>query len=256
MQKRDIFLSVVIPAYNEEHRIAHTLAALDAYFKKQIFDYEILVVSDGSKDKTAELVRAHEARIKGLRLVDNQANHGKGYVVRQGMREAQGKFRLFMDADNSVSIEYFDEFLPYFSQGYDVVIGSIEVAGATIEEHAAWYRRLLGHWAKLLIRLLAIWGIHDTQRGFKVFSARAAQEVFALQTITRWGFDIEILVIAKRLGYKIKELPVQWHNPGESKVGLSAYVTTLKELLKIRWNMMTGVYVRKATHEQRERTTA
>lgn len=245
MQKGGIFLSVVIPAYNEEHRIAQTLVALDSYFKKQIFDYEILVVSDGSKDKTGDVVRAHADRIKGLRLIDNPANHGKGYVVRQGMREAQGKFRLFMDADNSVPIEYFDEFLPYFTKGYDVVIGSIEVAGATIEENAAWYRRLLGHWAKLLIRLLAIWEIHDTQRGFKVFSAKAAEDVFALQTITKWGFDIEILVIAKRLGYKIKELPVQWHNPGESKVGLSAYITTLKELLKIRWNMMTGVYTPK-----------
>ncbi|MBI1754719.1 glycosyltransferase family 2 protein [Candidatus Azambacteria bacterium] len=235
--EKGIFLSVVIPAYNEERRIGRTLEALDSYFKKQIFDYEIIVVSDGSKDKTADIVNEYAKKIKGLRIIANEKNHGKGYVVRQGMREAEGKFRLFMDADNSVPVEYVDEFLPYFSKGYDVAIASIEVAGAKIEEHAAWYRRALGHYSKLLIRALAIWEIRDTQRGFKMFSARAAKDVFSLQTIIGFGFDIEILVIAKQLGYTIKELPVAWNNPGESKVGLSAYFATFKELFRIRKNM-------------------
>ncbi|MEK7493969.1 MAG: dolichyl-phosphate beta-glucosyltransferase [Patescibacteria group bacterium] len=243
--EKEVFLSVIIPAYNEEHRLGTTLEAVDAYLKKQAFPYEVLVVSDGSHDRTGEMVRERARTMEGLVLVDNKENHGKGYVVRQGMLAAQGKFRVFMDADNSVPIEYFDVFLPYFSQGYDVVIGSIEVAGATIEEHAAWYRRALGHWAKLLIRVLAIWEIHDTQRGFKIFSARAAEKVFSLQTLTRWGFDIEILVIAKKLGYRIKELPVVWTNSGESKVGLSAYVTTLRDLLIVRKNMLLGKYRRK-----------
>ena len=122
------------------------------------------------------------------------------------------------------------------------MIGSIEVAGAKVEEHAAWYRRLLGHWAKLLIRVLAIWEIHDTQRGFKVFSEKAARDVFALQTLTRWGFDIEILVIAKNLGYRIKELPVVWNNPGSSSVSLKSYVAVFGELLKIRWWLWTDKY--------------
>lgn len=246
--EKDIFLSVVIPAYNEEHRLGTTLEAVDAYLKKQSFTYEVLVVSDGSLDRTGEMVRERTHTMQGLVLIDNKENHGKGYVVRQGMLAAQGKFRVFMDADNSVSIEYVEKFLPYFSQGYDVVIASIEVAGATIEEHAAWYRRALGHYAKLLIRLLAIWEIHDTQRGFKIFSARAAQEIFSLQTLTRWGFDIEILVIAKKLGYRIKELPVVWINSGESKVGLSAYVTTLRDLFVVRKNALLGKYRRKAAH--------
>lgn len=246
--EKDIFLSVVIPAYNEEHRLGTTLEAVDAYLKKQPFTYEVLVVSDGSEDRTGEVVRERARTMKGLVLIDNKENHGKGYVVRQGMLAAQGKFRLFMDSDHSVSIEYIETFLPHFSQGYDVVIASIEVAGATIEEHAAWYRRALGHYAKLLIRLLAIWEIHDTQRGFKIFSARAAQEVFSLQTLTRWGFDIEILVIAKKLGYRIKELPVVWINSGESKVGLSAYVTTLRDLFVVRKNALLGKYRRKAAH--------
>jgi len=241
MQK-DVFLSVIIPAYKEEHRIGRTLEALNQYFEKQVFDYEILVVNDGSPDKTAEVVKGYEGKVKGLKLLDNTENHGKGYVVRQGMLHASGKYRLFTDADNSVPIEYFDEFLPYFKEGYDVVIGSIEVEGAKINEVAAWYRRFLGHWAKLLIRFLAIWDIHDTQRGFKVFSEKAAKDIFPLQTLTGWGFDIEVLVIAKRLGYKIKELPVVWSNPGESKVTLKAYITTLRDLLTVRKNILFGRY--------------
>lgn len=246
--EKDIFLSVVIPAYNEERRLGTTLDAVDAYLRKQSFSYEVLVVSDGSEDRTGEVVRERARTMKGLVLIDNKENHGKGYVVRQGMLAAQGKFRLFMDSDHSVSIEYIETFLPHFAQGYDIVIASIEVAGATIEEHAAWYRRALGHYAKLLIRLLAIWEIYDTQRGFKIFSARAAQEIFSLQTLTRWGFDIEILVIAKKLGYRIKELPVVWINSGESKVGLSAYVTTLRDLFVVRKNALLGKYRRKAAH--------
>ena len=238
----EVFLSVVMPAYKEESRIGQTLEAVDQYLRKQMFDYEILVVNDGSSDKTAEVVRGYEPKIKGLRLVDNAKNNGKGYVVKQGMLSARGKYRLFMDSDNSVPIDYFDEFLPYFSQGYDVVIGSIEVAGAKIEEHAAWYRRLLGHWAKLLIRFMAIWEIHDTQRGFKIFSEKAAREVFPLQTLTRWGFDIEILVISKNLGFRIKELPVTWNNPAGSKVTLGAYFTTLRDLLIVKKNLIFGKY--------------
>lgn len=246
--EKEVFLSVVIPAYNEEHRIGRTLEALDLYFKKHALGYEIIVVSDGSTDKTANVVSAYIPKIKGLKCIANKENNGKGYVVRQGMLEAKGAFRLFMDADNSVSIEYVDAFFPYMSSGYDVVIGSIEAEGAKVEEHAAWYRRALGHWAKLLIRLLAIWEIKDTQRGFKLFSARAAKDVFPLQTITRWGFDIEILVIAKMLGYKIKEVPVRWINAGESKVRLSAYITTLGDLVRVRKNMMLGIYSKHPTH--------
>lgn len=242
MEQNDIFLSVVLPAYKEEERIGKTLEAVDQYLRKQAFEYEILVMNDGSSDRTAGAVKEYELKIKWLRLIDNAQNNGKGFVVRQGMLEARGKYRLFMDADNSVPIDYFDEFLPYFSQGYDVVIGSIEVAGAKVEEHAAWYRRMLGHWAKLLIRVLAIWEIHDTQRGFKVFSAQAAQDVFSLQTLTRWGFDIEILVIAKRLDYRIKELPVVWNNPAGSKVTLGAYFTTFRDLLIVKKNLILGKY--------------
>lgn len=240
--EKEVFLSVIVPAYNEEKRISQTLEALKAYFSRKDFPYEVIVVSGASSDKTVALVQDFARSFPGLTVIDQPVNKGKGDAVKEGMLHAKGAYRLFMDADNSVPVDYFDEFLPYFSQGYDVVIGSIEVAGAKIEEHAAWYRRALGHWAKLLIRALAIWEIHDTQRGFKVFSARAAQDIFPVQTLNRWGFDIEILVIAKTRGYKIKEVPVVWTNAGDSKVGLDAYITTLKDLLVVRKNMMLGKY--------------
>lgn len=239
---QEIYLSVIIPAYNEQNRIGKTLKELDGYLGRQNYSYEILVINDGSKDGTANVVREAAKNIKNLRLIDNKENHGKGYVVRQGMLSAKGEYRLFSDADNSVSIEQIEKFWPYFKEGYDIVIGSIEVGGAKVEEHAAWYRRSLGHFAKLLIRALAIWEIRDTQRGFKCFTARAAKDIFPRQTIVGWGFDIEILVIAKKHGYKIKEVPVVWINLGESKVGLSAYIFTFKELLQIKWNLVRGKY--------------
>lgn len=235
-------LSIVIPAYNEEKRISQTLLFFDKYLSKQNYDYEILVVNDGSKDKTAEVVNNFQKIIKNLYLIDNKENKGKGAVVKQGMLQAKGDFRLFSDADGSVSIEQIEKFWPALSEGYDIIIGSIEISGAKITEGAAWYRRFLGKWSKLLIRLVAIWEIHDTQRGFKLFTAKSAQKIFPKQTIMRWGFDIEILVIAKKLGFKIKEAPVVWINVGESKVSLKSYFSTFFELLKIRQNLIKGKY--------------
>lgn len=237
-----IYLSVIIPAYNEEKRISSTLLAIDHYLAKQDYSYEIIVVNDGSKDKTAKIVSNFTNLIKNLKLIDNQENHGKGWVVKQGMLEAKGKYRIYVDADNAISIEQIEGFWPYLKQDYKVIIGSIEVKGAKIEERAAWYRRMLGKWSKYLIRALTIWEIHDSQRAFKLFPAKVAENIFSRQTIERWGFDIEILVIAKKMGYQIKELPVTWINPGESKVTLKSYWRTLKELLRIKWNLIRGKY--------------
>jgi len=237
------YLSVIIPAYNEEKRISTTLLDIDKYLSKQNYDYEIIVVSDGSKDNTVSVVRNLQTKIRNLRLIDNKENHGKGYVVKQGMLEAGGEYRLFMDADNSTTIDHLDKFWPLFKQGYDVIIGSIELKGAKIEEKAAWYRRWLGRISKYIIRVVAgLWKIHDSQRGFKLFTAKAAEAIFSKQTIMRWGFDIEILVLAKKMGFKIKEVPVNWSNPGESKVTLTSYIKTFQELLKIRRNLITNKY--------------
>lgn len=237
-----MYLSVIIPAYNEEKRLPKTLEEVDAYLSKQPYNYEIIVVNDGSLDKTAAVVRNLISQIKNLQLINNKKNHGKGWVVKQGMLAAKGKYRINVDADNAVSIDQIETFWPYLGEGYDVIIGSIEIKGAKIKEQAAWYRRLLGRWSKYLIRLFTIWEIHDSQRGFKLFSAKAAEKIFSRQTIERWGFDIEILIIAKKLGYKIKELPVVWINPDNSKVTLMSYWDTLKELLIIKWNLVRGKY--------------
>ena len=238
-----MYLSVIIPAYNEEKRLGRTLESIDSYLRRQPYDYEIIVISDGSKDNTVSLVRSMEAGIKNLKIIDNKENHGKGWVVRQGMLEARGDLRLFTDADNATAIDHLDTFMPYTSQGFDVVIGSIAVAGHKVStgSEPIW-RRILGKLGNLFIQIMAVPGIYDTQRGFKLVTAKAAQQIFPKLMITRWGFDIEMLALARKFGFKIKELPVDWKNDPNSKVGLEAYIQVLVETMKIRWNLITGVY--------------
>lgn len=237
-----IHLSIVIPAYNEAKRIAITLLDLDRYLSKQSYFYEIIVVNDGSKDNTAEVVDKTGELIKNLRLIDNKENHGKGYVTRQGMLEARGEYRLFMDADNSTKIDHLDSFWPE-TVNNDIIIGSIEITGAKINEQAQWYRRWLGHLAKYIIRFVAgLWKIKDTQRGFKLFNQKSAEAIFPKQTLTRWGFDFEILALAQKMNFKIKETPVDWHNPGESKVKLGSYFKTFMDLIIIKYNLLTNKY--------------
>ncbi|KKW18694.1 MAG: hypothetical protein A2131_01695 [Candidatus Sungbacteria bacterium GWC2_49_10] len=244
-----MYLSWIIPAYNEEKRIEKTILEVDRYLRGQNFDYEIIVVDNGSKDTTSRVVENLKGPIKNLKLMKTNGP-GKGWAVRAGMLAAKGENRIFADADNSVSPGQLDSFLPYVcgldqkpDSCFDVVIGSIEAEGAVIEEHAQWYRRALGKFSKYIIRFFAgLWEIRDTQRGFKLFSRRAAEIIFPRQRITTWGFDIEVLVIAKKHGFRIKELPVTWVNPGDSKVGLGAYVSTFMELLQIVWNDVRGRY--------------
>jgi dolichyl-phosphate beta-glucosyltransferase len=237
-----IHLSVVIPAYNEEKRIVTTLLDVDRYLSKQKYEYEIIVVSDGSKDNTADVTEKTKDIIKNLILIDNKENHGKGYVTKQGILEAKGEYRLFMDADNSTKIDHLDLFWPEVENN-DIIIGSIEVKGSKIHENAQWYRRWLGHLAKYIIRFVAgLWEIKDTQRGFKLFNEKSALAIFPKQTLSRWGFDFEILALAKKMGFKIKEVAVDWYNPGESKVSIGSYVKTFIELLKIKWNFITNKY--------------
>ena len=238
-----MYLSVIIPAYNEEGRIRETIKSIDSYLSRQNYDYEIIVVSDGSKDGTARLIMSLEGEVRGLRLIDNKENHGKGYVVKQGMLEAKGDLRLFMDADNSTSIDHLEKFIPFIGQGYNVVIGSIAVAGHKVASGSEpIWRRILGKLGNLFIQIMAVPGIHDTQRGFKLITSKAVLQIFPKLTINRWGFDIEMLALARKFKYKIKELPVNWDNDPNSKVGLKAYVQVLLETVKIRWNLITRKY--------------
>lgn len=236
-----IRLSVVIPAYNSQEVIAETLLDVDRYLSKQDYAYEIIVVSDGSKDNTVSIVEKTKQLVRNLRLIENKENHGKGYVVRQGILEAKGEYRMFMDADNSTKIDHLDLFWPE-TKHYDIVIASIGIKGAKIHETAQWYRRLLGNVAKYIIRIVAgLWEIKDTQRGFKLFNEKSVQAVFPKQTLTRWGFDFEILTLAKRMGFKIKEVPITWNNP-VGGVNLMSYFKTFFELMKIKWNLIINKY--------------
>lgn len=245
-----MYLSWVIPVYNEEKKIEKTLREVDAYLSSKNFSegYEIIVVNNGSKDNTKEVVEKLSTQMPAVKIL-NVHEKGKGGAVRRGMLEAVGEIRAFADADNSVSPEQAEKFISLVCgeisapSCFDIVIGSIEVPGAVIQEHAQWYRRFLGRTAKLVIRLVSgLWEVHDSQRGFKFFSQKAAEKIFPRQTLTGWGFDFEVLLIAKRQGFKIKEVPVVWINPAGSKVGLSAYATTLVELLQIKWNDIKGLY--------------
>ncbi|MFH1392794.1 MAG: dolichyl-phosphate beta-glucosyltransferase [Patescibacteria group bacterium] len=236
-------LSVIIPTYNEANKIKGTIEAIYGYLSRQGYSWEAIVVSDGSSDKTVEMVSEFISNKPEFSLIANTQNHGKGYVVRQGMLAATGDYRIFVDADNAVSMEQIEKFWPYFSDGYNIVIGSIEMPGAVINENAQWYRRFLGKYSKYLIRIVAgLWSIHDTQRAFKLFTAEAAKSIFSRTKIDRFAFDIEVLVLAKKFRYKIKELPVIWNNSGNSTVHLSSYFQVLKDLFKIRLGLLTGKY--------------
>jgi len=248
-------LSVIIPAYNEETRLPGTLRHVGAYLSSQSFASEVVVVDDGSGDGTAQGV--HDCKdLTALRLIQHpdRMNHGKGAAVRLGMREARGKFRVFMDADNSTTIDQIGGFWPWFDCGFDVVIGSRKIRGARIEVHQAWYKEIAGCCGNLWIRRLAVPGIEDTQAGFKMFTGQAADAIFARQTIDRWGYDIELLAIARQLGYRVQEVPIVWVNAPGSKVRLSAYFEVLNEVLRIRRNVKSGLYLREYRSESPEPT--
>jgi dolichyl-phosphate beta-glucosyltransferase len=236
------YLSVIIPAYNEAKRLPLTLIDIDKHLSGADYSYEIIVVDDGSKDATEEVVRRFSHLIKNLRLIDNKKNHGKGWVVRQGMLEAKGKIRLFTDADNSTSVDQFNKMIPYFREGYDVVIGSRDIEGAKLVPPQPWHKRLAGDIGNLIIQVLLLPGMWDTQCGFKAFTEEAAKEIFSIAKINRWAFDVEALSLAKKLGYRIKEIPVVWVNDPFSLVKPMAYFQVLWEVLKIKWGIVTNKY--------------
>jgi dolichyl-phosphate beta-glucosyltransferase len=240
------FLSVIIPAYNEAKRLPLTLVDINRHISKFNFPYEIIVVNDGSRDETADVVKRFAHLIPNLRLIDNKDNHGKGRVVRQGMLSAKGELRIFTDADNSTSIDQFQKLRPYFSdqsgEKYDIVFGSRDIEGAKLEPPQPWYRRLLGDIGNLIIQALLLPGIRDTQCGFKCFTARAAEQIFNISKINRFGFDPEALALAKKLGYKIKEIPIVWVNDPRSAVGLKSYLSVFWDVLRVRWWLWTNKY--------------
>jgi len=245
MQNKDKYLSVVVPAYNEEQRIEKTLLAINDYLIRQPYSWEILVVSDGSRDQTVAKVSSLDAKIKNLRLIAREKNKGKGYTVREGMLASHGRIRLFTDADNSTDISHFEKMRPLFDRGYDVVIcsrDSKDVEGASQAVSQVWYKRVLGNLGNLFFQLLAVRGIWDTQCGFKAFRDYAATAIFSKTRIDRWAFDVEALALARALTMKIGIVAAYWINDPKSHVSFASYLNTLWETVKIWWWIRKGAY--------------
>lgn len=241
-----MYLSWIIPSYNEEGRIEKTLREVDAYLRTKNLSggYEIVVSNSASTDRTKEIVERLAEEIPHLRIL-NLENRGKGWAVKKAMRETRGDIRLFSDADNSTEPEYFDAMETFFKEGYDVVISSRDpkdVAGASRDVKEPWYREVMGNAGNMVIQIFGVWGIWDTQNGFKACTAKAAEEIFSRVTMTGFSFDIEMLALARALGYRMAVIPVRWHFEEGSKVTLKAYIQVFLDVFKIRWNFISRRY--------------
>lgn len=234
------YLSVVIPAYNESGRLPQSLRRIHEFLSRWGRSYEVVVVDDGSRDDTARLAR--ESGVPGLTVLQNDGNRGKGYSVKRGMLAARGEHRLMTDADLSTPIEELDRLLAVQDEGADVVIGSRALPGANIEIHQPWYRENMGRVFNLLVRMLAVPGLRDTQCGFKLWSAGAASEAFAAARLTGFSFDVETLFVARRRGYRIAEIPVTWRNDAATRVGMVGGFLAFPDLVRIRLNHWLGRY--------------
>ena len=236
------FLSIVVPAYKEEKRIHKILDAVLTYQKAHDFDVEVIVVIDGSPDKTAEAAQDYKDKIPGLKIIVRKENKGKGYTVREGMLAARGEYILFADADNATPLEQVDKLLKYKDE-FPVVIGSRYCPGGKLAHGQGIVRKLGGRALNLAIRMLAVSGIADTQCGFKMFAHNAAGEIFKRLTFERFSFDIEILAIARLHKYKIKEVGIIWYNDPHSTVSpLRDGLKMLRDAWRVRRNLAKGVY--------------
>ena len=240
------YLSVIISVYNKADLLPSTLIDIDKYLRKLGFEYEVLIINDGSTDNTAEIVRKFEPVMQKLRLIDNDIHRGKGYVVRQGMQEAKGELRLLMDADNSINIDHFSQMIPYFKNEtatkYDIVIGSRFMQESRIISRPSFCNRLLNSIESVFIRIFLLPNIRDARCEFKCFSENAAKQIFNIAKINRFTADIEALVIGYKIGYKIKEVPVIYINNTLQKAKLFTYCVVLWDMLKIKVRIWIGRY--------------
>jgi glycosyltransferase involved in cell wall biosynthesis len=235
--------SIVIPAFNEEPRIGATLAAIVRAVNANAWNAEIIVVDDGSTDTTAAIVQTLAANHPFIRLLPNGTNRGKGFSVRSGMLHAAGDLLLFTDADLSSPIEEAPLLFNAIREGADVAIGSRWLERSRQTVHQPLYRRFFGRCFNVVTRIIMRLPYADTQCGFKAFTRSAAQTIFQLQQIERWGFDPEILFIARKRGYTVREIPVSWGHDERSRISyLRDGMQMLKELVLIRWNALTGAY--------------
>jgi len=238
------FLSIVVPAYNEEARLPQTLPRIVDFLRAQDYAAELVVVDDGSTDGTCRIVEDIAATVPFVRLIRNE-HRGKGYAVKTGGMAAAGDYIFLCDADLSMPIEEVARFLPPALEEYDVAIGSREVEGARRYDEPG-LRHLMGRVFNTLVRLLAVRGFQDTQAGFKCFAREAAREMFPYQTMDGFGFDVEILFIAQKRGFRIVEVPINWYYMSNSRVSpVSDSVRMFREILEVRMNDSRGLYDRR-----------
>jgi len=231
-----IYLSLIIPAYNEQNRIAETLRKVNEFISSLGRTYEIIVVDDGSKDSTLDVV----GRVAGglnTRVISHKPNFGKGYAVREGVLASRGEYVAFSDADLSAPIEELTKLLDAVEDGADIAIGSRALSRSELMVHQPLYRELGGKGLNLIIRLLAVHGIHDTQCGFKLFKGDLARGLFSRCILNGWGFDVEVLYLGRRAGYRIDEIPVRWAHAEDSKIHpIRAGFQVLKDIARIRFH--------------------
>jgi len=235
------YLSVVVPAYNEEHRLPRTLPQILAFLDQQPYSSEVIVVENGSTDATWAVIQAfaaRDARVHGLR----SPRKGKGLAVRLGMLAAHGQYRFLADADLSMPIAEISRFLPPRLTDFDIAIATREGPGA-VRYHEPWHRHLMGRGFNRLVQLLALPGIQDSQCGFKMFRGPVAEDVFRRTTLEGMAFDVEVLFIARRRGYRIVEVPIPWYFDPDSRVHpVRDTLHMLRELLRLRWQALRGRY--------------
>lgn len=235
------FLSVIIPALNEERRLSGSLAKLDTFLQQQSYTYEVLVVENGSTDNTVGVVEQFMRDHPYVRLFAREPR-GKGRAVRRGMLEARGEYRFFADVDFSMPVEEISKFLPPALEGYDIALGSREASGSR-RYGEPYTRHFMGRVNNLLIKLIALRGFEDTQCGFKSFSRRAVEDLFQVGVINGIGFDVELLFVARKRGYKIVEVPINWYFDPDSKMRLVGdSLAMIRELFDIRRNWKAGRY--------------
>lgn len=235
------FLSIIIPAYNEESRLPRSLGRVFAFLDKQLYSSEVIVVENGSTDRTLEIARALASHDPKLTVIHEELR-GKGNAVRSGMLLAHGEYRIICDADFSMPIEEIQKFLPPALNDFDIAIGSREARGA-VRYNEPSYRHWGGRAINLVIRLLILPGLHDTQCGFKCFPAETAGSLFQQQTLTGWSFDIELLYIARQKKLRIKEIPIQWYFDADSKVNaVRDGLRMIADIFRIYANALRGRY--------------
>lgn len=235
------FLSVIIPAYNEEHRLPATIGKISAYLEAQPYSYELIIVENGSQDGTFQVAQKFAEGNPNLRVL-RESQRGKGLAVKLGMLEACGEYRFMCDADLSMPVTEISRFLPPALTEFDIAIASREGPGA-IRYNEPAYRHFVGRVFNTMIRLIALPRLHDTQCGFKCFHQSVAEDLFRCQTLAGWSFDVEVLFIAEQRGYRIVELPIPWFFNPDSKVNvMQDSFQMAMDLLRIRLNGLRGEY--------------